>query len=276
MVDLGDDLSTLRRVGATDVPGQVLACAANRIELQFILSDPLLLRLIADFRAITQQQPQASEALHLQETAQCVIAVMQRQRLGRGLFEHGVQVLAVVAFGDNPQRYTAGSQQGGQIHFALVEERRQHFAIHPAHDQAIAHGAENRDGERNPAFAFLAPVQSCITGQRGLTKHLRAARAIDLHHAVLVLRHAGDQFGQQLIDDPQTLFRSVENEQRWQIALEPDQRLFGLRPRRGRHGGYQKHARHSAQCSSVPPQAVLDELRNQTLQLRWLRLCAVV
>ncbi|MNP58640.1 hypothetical protein D3C76_1535710 [compost metagenome] len=59
-------------------------------------------------------------------------------------------------------------------------------------------------------------------------KHLQSTRAIDPHHAVLVLRHAGNQQGKQLIDDALALFRSVEDRQRRQVAFEPDQGFPGL------------------------------------------------
>ncbi|MNV97691.1 hypothetical protein D3C71_1928470 [compost metagenome] len=104
----------------------------------------MLLRLVADFRAIAQQQLQASQSLHLQQTAQGVIAVMECQRLGWRLFKHGVEVLTIVAFGNDPQVHTAGSEQGGQIHFAVLYEGRQHFAINTPYGQAVAHGAEHR------------------------------------------------------------------------------------------------------------------------------------
>ncbi|MNP55233.1 hypothetical protein D3C76_1498560 [compost metagenome] len=60
-------------------------------------------------------------------------------------------------------------------------------------------------------------------------EHLQSTCAIDPHHVVLVLRHAGNQQWKQLIDNALALFRPVEDCQRRQVALEPDQGFPGLR-----------------------------------------------
>ncbi|MNF93009.1 hypothetical protein D3C84_756690 [compost metagenome] len=129
LVDLDDRLAALGRIGAADVAGQVFAGATDRVELQFLLSDALLPGLIANFRAVAQQQLQASQALHLQQAAQGVVAVVRGQHLARRLLEQTVEILAIVAFGNNAQRHVAGGQQGRQVHFSILEERCQYFPI---------------------------------------------------------------------------------------------------------------------------------------------------
>ncbi|MNF93008.1 hypothetical protein D3C84_756680 [compost metagenome] len=107
-------------------------------------------------------------------------------------------------------------------------------------------------------------------------KHLQATGTIDLHHAVTVLRHAGNQLSQKLINDPLAFFRAVKNEQRREIAFQPEQGLLGLRRHRRGQRDDQEQARQRGQAPPVRQQAGLDESRKQTLELRWLRLCAVV
>ncbi|MNG03017.1 hypothetical protein D3C84_860770 [compost metagenome] len=131
--------------------------------------------------------------------------------MGGCLFEQCIEILAIVALGNDSQLLATTGQQSRQVHFAVLDKRRQQLPIDAPHCQAIADGPKDRDGKRHPAGAFLAPVQRRIAREGGLVEHLQAASTIDPHQRVLVLRHTSDQQRQQLIDDTLALFRTFEN-----------------------------------------------------------------
>ena len=147
------------------------------------------------------------------------------------MFEQRVEVITVVALGDNAQLLAAIRQEGRQVQFIVLDEGRKRLTVNAPHGHAIAHGPKHRNGKRDPAFAFLAPVQRRIACQGRLVEHLQGASTVDPHQGVFVLRHARDQQWQQLIDDALALFRSFENRQRGEIPQQPDHGFLGLRHR---------------------------------------------
>jgi hypothetical protein len=59
--------------------------AFDGVEAQVVDGDPLPQRVIADLRPVAQHRLQASQALHLQQAAQGVVAIVKRQALCIGL-----------------------------------------------------------------------------------------------------------------------------------------------------------------------------------------------
>ena len=206
--------------------------AFDRIKAQVRSRDALLHGVIADFRPITQHRLQPAQALHLQQAAKGIVAVVQCQFVRVGQFQPLIDNGAVAALRDRANPCLIGVEESLQVKLAVHDKRRQGVLLAASDRDAIAGDHKRLAGKYDVPGPLGRPQQRWIAGERGLAQHLHAARAIDVHYLMAILRQVSDQYRQQLVQGALALMDRLAH---WLKTLT-GMPAVALSPKAGAHG----------------------------------------